>query len=205
MDYTPFEEQVAAIAELIREGKVRQWGLSNETTFGAMRFAAAADAIGAPRPASIQNCINLVHRCASSQCKYCFALIVQTAARRRGVECLSVWNVRARVQDVRGRAGGGVQPAAPQHRHARVEPALRRRAHGQVPRRHPRQITIWPIPRPLPALQHAPRAARNGQVRQDCARGGLHALAARNRVLQVRPRLERACMHITPRCYACHM
>jgi aryl-alcohol dehydrogenase-like predicted oxidoreductase len=28
------EEQVSAIGELIREGKIRYWGVSNETTFG---------------------------------------------------------------------------------------------------------------------------------------------------------------------------
>lgn len=30
----PFEETVQAIGELIKEGKVKHWGLSNETAFG---------------------------------------------------------------------------------------------------------------------------------------------------------------------------
>jgi hypothetical protein len=32
--YPAFEEMVQAVGELIAEGKVRHWGLSNESTFG---------------------------------------------------------------------------------------------------------------------------------------------------------------------------
>eukprot|EP00854_Cymbomonas_tetramitiformis_P009320 gene9320-11045_t len=61
-DSVPVQEQVAAIRELIEEGKVRHWGLSNETTFGVVKFCAAADALGAPRPITIQNSFSMVHR-----------------------------------------------------------------------------------------------------------------------------------------------
>lgn len=60
---TPIEEQVAAIGGLIQAGKVRVWGLSNESSYGVMRFCAAADAQGVPRPCTVQNSFSLLHRC----------------------------------------------------------------------------------------------------------------------------------------------
>ena len=44
------------------EGKIRHYGLSNETTFGVCEFVRAADELGVPRPVSIQNSFSLVHR-----------------------------------------------------------------------------------------------------------------------------------------------
>jgi len=61
-DATSFEEQAAAMGELIKEGKIRYWGLSNETTFGTMAHCMAADKVGVPRPISIQNSYSLTHR-----------------------------------------------------------------------------------------------------------------------------------------------
>ena len=46
----------------MRPGKVRLIGLSNETPWGAMRFLAAAERLGLPRPVSIQNAYSLVNR-----------------------------------------------------------------------------------------------------------------------------------------------
>ena len=37
-DSVPFEEQLDAMDELRRSGKVRYFGLSNETSYGVMRF-----------------------------------------------------------------------------------------------------------------------------------------------------------------------
>eukprot|EP00803_Ostreobium_quekettii_P006168 evm.model.scf_786.7 EVM.evm.TU.scf_786.7 scf_786:50237-51847(+) len=61
-DSVSFEEQAAAMGELIREGKIRHWGLSNETTFGVMEHCRAADAVGVERPISIQNSYSLLDR-----------------------------------------------------------------------------------------------------------------------------------------------
>lgn len=63
----PFEEQVAAIQELIDEGKIRHWGLSNETTYGVMQHCMAADKLGAQRPVTVQNQYSLVHRLFESE------------------------------------------------------------------------------------------------------------------------------------------
>ena len=47
---------------LIRDGRVRYIGLSNETPWGTMRFLAAADTHDLPRVVSIQNPYNLLNR-----------------------------------------------------------------------------------------------------------------------------------------------
>jgi aryl-alcohol dehydrogenase-like predicted oxidoreductase len=41
-NFTDFEESVRAIGALISEGKIRHWGLSNETTFGVVQFCETA-------------------------------------------------------------------------------------------------------------------------------------------------------------------
>jgi aryl-alcohol dehydrogenase-like predicted oxidoreductase len=56
------EETLDALAELVRAGKVRSVGLSNETPWGVMRFLALAEAGRGPRMASIQNPYSLLNR-----------------------------------------------------------------------------------------------------------------------------------------------
>jgi aryl-alcohol dehydrogenase-like predicted oxidoreductase len=56
------EETLTALAKLVDEGKIRHIGLSNESPWGAMRFLAAAEALGLPRIVSIQNPYNLLNR-----------------------------------------------------------------------------------------------------------------------------------------------
>ena len=58
----PVEETVAALGELIDQGKIKCYGLSNETTFGVCEFVKAADKLGVPRPVTIQNSFCLLHR-----------------------------------------------------------------------------------------------------------------------------------------------
>lgn len=58
----PIEETLAALGELVRQGKVRHIGVSNETAWGTMRFLQASEAEGLPRIVSIQNAYNLVNR-----------------------------------------------------------------------------------------------------------------------------------------------
>lgn len=59
---TPIEEQLAALAELVTEGKIRYVGLSNEHPWGLMSFLRAADDLGLPRVVSVQNAFNLLNR-----------------------------------------------------------------------------------------------------------------------------------------------
>ncbi|KAF5950661.1 hypothetical protein HYC85_012654 [Camellia sinensis] len=59
----PFVEQLRALKELIDEGKVRNIGVSNETSYGVMEFVHAAKAEGLPKIVSIQNSYSLLVRC----------------------------------------------------------------------------------------------------------------------------------------------
>ena len=60
--FTPIEEVLTTLAGLVEAGKIRAVGLSNETPWGAMRFLEAAERLGLPRMASIQNPYNLLNR-----------------------------------------------------------------------------------------------------------------------------------------------
>lgn len=57
-----FEEQLIAIDSLIKTGKVRNYGLSNETPYGVMKFCHTAEKLGIAKPISIQNCYSLLVR-----------------------------------------------------------------------------------------------------------------------------------------------
>ena len=59
---TPIEETVAVLGDLVRAGKIRHYGLSNETPYGVSRFARAAEALGVAKPLTIQNAYNLLNR-----------------------------------------------------------------------------------------------------------------------------------------------
>ena len=61
-DPVPIAETVAAMKELIDAGKIRYYGLSNETTYGLSQWCYEADKIGCPRPVSIQNQFSLLVR-----------------------------------------------------------------------------------------------------------------------------------------------
>jgi aryl-alcohol dehydrogenase-like predicted oxidoreductase len=61
-DAHPIEDILGALGAFVTEGKVRFVGLSNETPWGVMTFLKAAEIIGLPRIASIQNAFNLVNR-----------------------------------------------------------------------------------------------------------------------------------------------
>lgn len=59
---TPIAETLEVLAGLVKAGKVRHVGISNETPWGTMRYLAESDARGLPRIASIQNPYNLLNR-----------------------------------------------------------------------------------------------------------------------------------------------
>jgi aryl-alcohol dehydrogenase-like predicted oxidoreductase len=58
----PIDAILAALAKLVKVGKVRFIGLSNETPWGVMSFLKAAEQHDLPRVVSIQNAFNLVNR-----------------------------------------------------------------------------------------------------------------------------------------------
>ena len=61
-DHVPIAEQIDAMQTLIKAGKIRGYGLSNETSWGTTMFCREAERMGAPKPASIQNAYSLVNR-----------------------------------------------------------------------------------------------------------------------------------------------
>ena len=58
----PIEETLEVMTDLLRAGKIRYVGVSNETPWGVHRFLQAADECGLARVVSIQNPYNLLNR-----------------------------------------------------------------------------------------------------------------------------------------------
>ncbi len=58
----PIEDTLEAMDVLVKSGKVRYVGISNETPWGAMQYLRLADENGWPRIVSIQNPYNLLNR-----------------------------------------------------------------------------------------------------------------------------------------------
>jgi len=56
------EETLAALGELVKEGKIRHIGVSNESPWGVCEFIKQAETRGLPRIATIQNLYNLTAR-----------------------------------------------------------------------------------------------------------------------------------------------
>jgi aryl-alcohol dehydrogenase-like predicted oxidoreductase len=61
-DETPIAETIAVLEELVQSGKIRHFGLSNESSWGVMRYVFESEKGIGPRPASLQNAYNLVNR-----------------------------------------------------------------------------------------------------------------------------------------------
>jgi aryl-alcohol dehydrogenase-like predicted oxidoreductase len=59
---TPILEQLEAMDKLVKQGKVRYIGLSNETPYGVHEFVRLAEQHGLPRIASVQNVYCLINR-----------------------------------------------------------------------------------------------------------------------------------------------
>lgn len=58
----PIEETLSVLQDFVSAGKVRHVGVSNETPWGVSQFLKAADNLGLPRIASIQNPYSLLNR-----------------------------------------------------------------------------------------------------------------------------------------------
>jgi aryl-alcohol dehydrogenase-like predicted oxidoreductase len=58
----PITEQLEVFADVIKAGKIRYVGLSNETPWGITQFSQAAKQLGLPKVVSIQNAYNLLNR-----------------------------------------------------------------------------------------------------------------------------------------------
>ena len=61
-DTVPIAEQLQALADLVKAGKVRHIGLSNETPWGVSEFARCAEKFSLPKIATVQNAYHLMNR-----------------------------------------------------------------------------------------------------------------------------------------------
>lgn len=61
-DSVPIFDQIKVMDELIKAGKIRHYGVSNETPYGIALWTATADIHGLPRPVSTQNAYNFLVR-----------------------------------------------------------------------------------------------------------------------------------------------
>ncbi len=61
-EHIPIVEQLQALADWVRAGKVRYLGLSNETPWGVVEFMRCATTLGLPKIVSVQNAYHLLNR-----------------------------------------------------------------------------------------------------------------------------------------------
>lgn len=57
-----FLDRIESLNELIKQGKIRHWGISNETPWGVLNYLRMADKHDLPKFVSIQNPYNLLNR-----------------------------------------------------------------------------------------------------------------------------------------------
>lgn len=86
---TPIEETVSALGDLIRQGKVRYWALSNHRGWKIAEFANTARRLGVDAPVAVQPLYNLVNRQAEQEvftaCQHYGLGIVPYSPLARGV------------------------------------------------------------------------------------------------------------------------
>lgn len=79
--YTPALETLEALGALVKAGKIRHIGISNETAWGAMEYLRLASKFDLPRMVTIQNPYNMLNRT--------FEVNLAEVAYREGVELLA--------------------------------------------------------------------------------------------------------------------
>ncbi len=92
---------MAAMTELEAAGKVRAFGLSNDSAWGTVRWADAAERAGGPRPCAVQNEYSLLCRLYDTD--------MAEAARHEGVTLLAYSPLAAGL--LTGKYEGGEKPA----------------------------------------------------------------------------------------------
>ena len=57
-----FEDTLKGLKKILDQGKIKHWGVSNESSYGVCQLSQLCDKLGIPHPVSIQNSFSLVHR-----------------------------------------------------------------------------------------------------------------------------------------------
>ena len=71
VDFEPFEDILGHLQRHVEAGRIRHIGVSNETSYGVMKFLSASGARGLPRMQSIQNAYSLVNRTFEGELEEC--------------------------------------------------------------------------------------------------------------------------------------
>ena len=117
---TPIHEQLDALAGLVKAGKVRAIGLSNETPYGVHEFVRLAEQHGLPRVASVQNPYCLLNRT--------YENALDETCHRLGVSLLAYSPLAFGLLTGKFDASGTTGPEAPQGaRMARYESVRKQR------------------------------------------------------------------------------
>ena len=115
----PIEESVGAMAEMVRAGKVRAIGLSNETPFGLCEFIRVAESAGLPRVATVQNTYCLINRAVDNG--------LDETMHRLGVSLLAYSPLGFGLLTGKYDATGIAAPEAPQGRMAKFDSMKKQR------------------------------------------------------------------------------
>lgn len=116
-------EQLEALAELVRAGKVRAIGLSNETPYGVHEFVRLAEAHGLPRVATVQNPYCLINRTVENG--------LDETMHRLGVSLLAYSPLGFGLLSGKYDASGFESPIAPEGRMSRYE-SMRKQRWGRA-------------------------------------------------------------------------
>ncbi|WP_159949439.1 aldo/keto reductase [Polaribacter septentrionalilitoris] len=57
-----YEEILETLNDLVKQGKIKTYGLSNETPWGTMKYIEAAKKLNVAKPVTVQNSYSLIHR-----------------------------------------------------------------------------------------------------------------------------------------------
>ena len=102
---TSIHEQLEALGALVRAGKIRAIGLSNETPYGVHEFVRLADQHGLPRVATVQNTYCLLNRAVDNA--------LDETMHRLGVSLLAYSPLGVGLLSGKYDVGGTVGPQAP--------------------------------------------------------------------------------------------
>ena len=116
-------EQLEALDQLVRAGKVRAIGLSNETPYGVHEFVRLAEAYGLPRIATVQNPYCLINRTVENG--------LDETMHRLGVSLLAYSPLGFGLLSGKYDASGFESPTAPEGRMSRYE-SMRKQRWGRA-------------------------------------------------------------------------
>ncbi|MCW5237815.1 aldo/keto reductase [Verminephrobacter eiseniae] len=121
---TPIREQLDTLAGLVKAGKVRAIGLSNETPYGVHEFVRLAEQHGLPRVATVQNPYCLINRTWENG--------LDETCHRLGVSLLAYSPLGFGLLTGKYDQGGATGPSAPRGARITVYESMRKQRWGRA-------------------------------------------------------------------------